>query len=144
MIRPLASFAMANFSLPLRKSGSLESNTMPGFRSSRFKPVWTSRKFPPRNSMVDVSVGKLPGPFIWHGKNGCLDHVHTINWPDSLGFFYARFTEFLGFTPNSDEWKVMGLAPYGRSGINLGRFIDADSSPPRVHYRELFTGGDSL
>ncbi len=81
---------------------------------------------------------------IWHGKNGRLDHVHTINWPDSLGFFYARFTEFLGFTPNSDEWKVMGLAPYGHAGIDLSKFIEADSTPPRVHYREIMTGGDSL
>ena len=81
---------------------------------------------------------------IWHGKNGRLDHLHTIHWPDSLGFFYARFTEFLGFTPNSDEWKVMGLAPYGRPGVDLSKFIEADSTPPRVHYRELISSGDSL
>ncbi len=81
---------------------------------------------------------------IWHGKNGRLEHIHTINWPDSLGLFYARFTEFLGFTPNSDEWKVMGLAPYGQPGVDLGNFIDSDSNPPRVHHREIVTGGNSL
>ena len=81
---------------------------------------------------------------IWHGRNGRVEHVQSINWPDSIGFFYARFTEFLGFTPNSDEWKVMGLAPYGRPRVDLRSFIDADSDPPRVHYRELMTNGDSL
>ncbi len=81
---------------------------------------------------------------IWHGHNGRLDHVQTINWPDSIGLFYARFTEFLGFTPNSDEWKVMGLAPYGRPDVDVRNFIDTDSNPPRVHSRELMTGGNSL
>jgi carbamoyltransferase len=50
---------------------------------------------------------------IWHGHDGRLDHVLTIPFPDSVGYFYSAFTEFLGFQPNSDEWKVMGLAPYG-------------------------------
>ena len=79
---------------------------------------------------------------IWHGRNSRVEHVQTFNWPDSIGFFYARFTEFLGFVPNSDEWKVMGLAPYGRPGVDLRNFIDADSNPPRVHYRELMTNGN--
>ena len=56
---------------------------------------------------------------IWHGSNGRIEHVQTINWPNSLGLFYAQFTEFLGFTPNADEWKVMGLAPYGKPGVDL-------------------------
>ena len=81
---------------------------------------------------------------IWHGKNGRLEYVQTINWPDSLGLFYARFTEFLGFTPNSDEWKVMGLAPYGKPGVDLSRFIDVGGALPSVHYGELMTRGDSL
>lgn len=34
--------------------------------------------------------------------------------PGSLGYFYARLTEWCGFDPNrGEEWKVMGLAPYG-------------------------------
>ena len=60
---------------------------------------------------------------IWYGHDGYLDHVLTIPWPNSLGLFYAQFTEYLGFVPNSDEWKVMGLAPYGHPGVNLSEFI---------------------
>jgi carbamoyltransferase len=79
---------------------------------------------------------------IWHGRAGRLDHVLTLNWPDSLGLFYAQFTGFLGFVPNSDEWKVMGLAPYGQKGIDLSSFINPNNTPYRVNTRTLI--GDGL
>jgi carbamoyltransferase len=79
---------------------------------------------------------------IWHGRSGRLDHVLTLNWPDSLGLFYAQFTGFLGFVPNSDEWKVMGLAPYGQKGIDLSRFINPNGTPYRVNTKTLI--GDGL
>jgi len=78
---------------------------------------------------------------IWHGRGGQLDHVLTVNWPDSLGLFYAQFTGFLGFVPNSDEWKVMGLAPYGQRGIDLSPFIDTNEAPYRVHTKTLIGDG---
>jgi carbamoyltransferase len=69
---------------------------------------------------------------IWHGRNGRLEHVLTIPFPNSIGHFYSQFTEFLGFQPNSDEWKVMGLAPYGKPGIDLSTFINLEIKPYRV------------
>ena len=69
---------------------------------------------------------------IWHGNKGRVEHLLTINWPDSLGQFYAVFTGFLGFTPNADEWKVMGLAPYGKPGVDLSMFMDVKTQPYRV------------
>jgi carbamoyltransferase len=78
---------------------------------------------------------------IWHGRSGRLDHVLTVNWPDSLGLFYAQFTGFLGFVPNSDEWKVMGLAPYGQKGIDLSRFINPNGTPYRVNTKTLIGDG---
>jgi carbamoyltransferase len=78
---------------------------------------------------------------IWHGRNGNLEHVMTIPSPDSIGVFYSGFTEFLGFQPNSDEWKVMGLAPYGKAGIDLSAFIDLEVTPYRVHTKLLSTNG---
>jgi len=78
---------------------------------------------------------------IWHGRNGRLEHMLTIPFPDSIGFFYSGFTEFLGFQPNSDEWKVMGLAPYGQPGIDLSAFIDVHAAPYRVQARQLATNG---
>ena len=69
---------------------------------------------------------------LWRGRNGRLEHLWTIPWPNSLGLFYAQFTYYLGFTPYSDEWKVMGLAPYGEPGINLRDFIVPNDNPYRV------------
>src|SRR6185437_8307095 len=43
-----------------------------------------------------------------------LDIVKEIHFPHSLGLFYAAFTYYLGFRVNSGEYKLMGLAPYGR------------------------------
>ena len=81
---------------------------------------------------------------IWHGHAGRLDHVLTLNWPDSLGLFYAQFTGFLGFVPNSDEWKVMGLAPYGQAGVDLSPFIDLNETPYRVHAKALIGDGSQF
>lgn len=78
---------------------------------------------------------------IWHGKDGKLEHVLTIPFPDSLGLFYSQFTAYLGFQPNSDEWKVMGLAPYGQPKIKLDAFIDTEVSPYCVHAKRLFGNG---
>ena len=75
---------------------------------------------------------------IWYGHDGRLDHVLTIPWPNSLGLFYAQFTQYLGFVPNSDEWKVMGLAPYGNPGVNLGEFISLNHDSYRVNAPLLF------
>jgi carbamoyltransferase len=69
---------------------------------------------------------------LWHGRDGRLEHMWTIPWPNSLGLFYAKFTQYLGFTPYSDEWKVMGLAPYGVPGIDLSEFIRPNENPYRV------------
>ena len=80
---------------------------------------------------------------IWHGKNGRIEHVQTIPFPNSIGGFYSAFTEYLGFVPNSDEWKVMGLAPYGEPGVKLDAFIDADTNngtPYRVHTKRINGG----
>jgi carbamoyltransferase len=78
---------------------------------------------------------------IWHGNKGRVEHVLTIDWPNSLGFFYAQFTGFLGFVPNADEWKVMGLAPYGQPGVDLSFFIDPEAGPYRVRYDRLNSSG---
>lgn len=42
-----------------------------------------------------------------------MEAIRQINFPHSVGLLYTAFTDFLGFKPNSGEYKVMGLAPYG-------------------------------
>jgi len=53
------------------------------------------------------------------GKNGDMRKLFEIDVPDSLGHYYAAFTEFLGFKSFSGEGKVMGLAPYGKPVYDL-------------------------
>jgi len=79
---------------------------------------------------------------IWHGSRGRLQHVATIPFPDSLGLFYSEFTSYLGFQRNSDEWKVMGLAPYGAPGVKLNAFIEPEAAPYRVNHKQLFGNGN--
>ncbi len=40
--------------------------------------------------------------------------IKEIRYPDSLGILYSAFTQYVGFRVNSGEYKMMGLAPYGR------------------------------
>lgn len=79
---------------------------------------------------------------LWHGKGGRLEDILTIPFPDSVGLFYSEFTEYLGFRRNSDEWKVMGLAPYGEPGVKLDSFIQPEAAPYRVNFKRLFGNGN--
>ena len=47
------------------------------------------------------------------GTSNKFDVLNKVNYPHSLGLFYTTFTQYLGFPHYGDEYKVMGLAPYG-------------------------------
>ncbi len=47
------------------------------------------------------------------GRNRHIEVLQSIDFPHSLGIFYTAFTQLLGFPYYGDEYKVMGLAPYG-------------------------------
>jgi carbamoyltransferase len=49
-----------------------------------------------------------------HGRGSSLDVRHRTFFPHSLGALYLAMTQYLGFRKFGDEFKVMGLAPYGR------------------------------
>jgi carbamoyltransferase len=59
-------------------------------------------------------VGEWATTSGWHGVNSDLKPLFEIHFPHSLGLFYSAFTGYLGFKVNSGEYKMMGLAPYGR------------------------------
>ena len=46
-----------------------------------------------------------------------IDIAGKIYFPHSLGIFYQAMTQYLGFPHYGDEYKVMGLAPYGEPGF---------------------------
>ena len=64
-------------------------------------------------TIVSDGMGELDATSIWQAKNGKLEKLHSITAKNSIGIFYSIFTLHLGFEFNNDEYKVMGLAPYG-------------------------------
>ncbi|WP_304237073.1 carbamoyltransferase [Jiulongibacter sediminis] len=61
-------------------------------------------------------VGEWATASIGHGQGKNLTILKELKFPHSLGLLYSAFTYFLGFRVNSGEYKLMGLAPYGRHG----------------------------
>jgi carbamoyltransferase len=59
-------------------------------------------------------VGEWTTTSIWHGTDGRVAPVAELSFPHSLGMLYSAFTYFCGFKVDSGEYKLMGLAPYGR------------------------------
>ena len=59
-------------------------------------------------------VGEWPTTSIAIGSGNQLEIVKEIHFPHSLGLLYSALTYFTGFKVNSGEYKVMGLAPYGK------------------------------
>ena len=59
-------------------------------------------------------VGEWATTTVAIGKDNKLEMIKEIHFPHSLGLLYSAFTYYLGFKVNSGEYKVMGLAPYGK------------------------------
>ena len=59
-------------------------------------------------------VGEWATSSMGVGRGNEMELTRELRWPDSLGLLYSAFTYFTGFKVNSGEYKVMGLAPYGR------------------------------
>jgi carbamoyltransferase len=58
-------------------------------------------------------VGEWTTTSVGFGEDRTISIHREIHFPHSLGLLYSAFTSYLGFTVNSGEYKVMGLAPYG-------------------------------
>ena len=59
-------------------------------------------------------VGEWATTTVAMGKDNKLEILKEIHFPHSLGLLYSAFTYYTGFKVNSGEYKVMGLAPYGK------------------------------
>ena len=58
-------------------------------------------------------VGEWATATFGTGKGNKIELKAEIKFPHSLGLLYSAFTYYAGFKVNSDEYKLMGLAPYG-------------------------------
>ncbi len=59
-------------------------------------------------------VGEWATTSLGCGRGSDLEILKEIRYPHSLGLLYSAFTYFCGFKVNSGEYKLMGLAPYGK------------------------------
>ena len=57
--------------------------------------------------------GDFSTTMIGIGRGNQIEILDSIDFPHSIGLFYTAFTQLLGFPHYGDEYKVMGLAPYG-------------------------------
>ena len=57
--------------------------------------------------------GDFSSTMLGVGRSNKIEVLNSVLYPHSLGVFYTAFTQFLGFKNYGDEYKVMGLAPYG-------------------------------
>ncbi len=76
----------------------------------------------PFNKAVVVSVdgfGDFASAAWGYGQDGQIAVDEKVYFPHSLGIFYQALTQWLGFPHYGDEYKVMGLAPYGQP-----KFVD--------------------
>ena len=64
-------------------------------------------------------VGEWTTVSLGVGKDSDIKLLREIHFPHSLGLLYSAFTAFLGFEVNEGEYKVMGMAPFGKP-----RYID--------------------
>lgn len=58
--------------------------------------------------------GDFTSTMIGAGKGGKIEVLDSVIYPHSVGVFYTTFTQYLGFEHYGDEYKVMGLSPYGK------------------------------
>ena len=99
--------------------------------------------------LVVDGVGEWETTSIYKGYQNSITKLSEIRFPHSLGFLYSAFTEFLGFKVNSGEYKVMGLAPYGRDIFtkliteNIIKIFDDGSFELNLEYFD-FLSGDSM
>lgn len=84
---------------------------------------------------------------IWKHEGTKIVPIREITIPHSLGWVYAAFTEYLGFQAYDGEYKVMGLAAFGRPNRELRAKVDQivktapdgvgyEVDPTYIHYGE--------
>ncbi len=93
----------------------------------------------------DAAILTIDGVGEWETTTlgwGRGRHIHldrAIHFPHSVGLLYSALTSYLGFRVNDGEWKVMGLAPYGKLRYvdefrQLVRVKDDGSFRLNMHY----------
>lgn len=76
--------------------------------------AYTFSDFDKALCLICDGVGEYNASTIWIAESKKMEKIFEIDIPNSLGYFYAIATAYLGFKPWNDEGKLMALAPYGK------------------------------
>jgi len=104
--------------VPSRIDGMLQGFTGPIFFVRHHEAHAASGFYP--SPFEEAAILTVDGVGEWStaswgvGRGAAVEVVEEMRFPHSLGLLYTAFTEYCGFRPNSGEYKLMGLAPYGR------------------------------
>ena len=96
------------------------------------------------------AIGEWSSTSIGIGNKNKIKILQEQKYPNSLGFLYSAFTEYLGFKVDSDEYKVMGLAPYGNPSYvekikdSLVEIYDDGSFKLNTKYFNFMTGNTMI
>lgn len=80
--------------------------------------------------VVNDGLGETESISVYRFGDGKLEKIHSAGAGDSIGILYSLITLHLGFEFNSDEYKVMSLAPYGDAGRYRRFFEEAVELTP--------------
>jgi carbamoyltransferase len=81
-------------------------------------------------------VGEWATTTISHGHGKDIKILRELRFPHSVGLLYSAFTYYTGFTVNSGEYKLMGLAPYGNANDQQTKDFVAKIKETLVDIRE--------
>jgi len=86
----------------------------PEHHESHAASAFFASPFPEAAFLTIDGVGEWTTTSYGIGKNNQIQILSELHFPHSLGLLYSAFTYYTGFKVNSGEYKVMGLAPYGK------------------------------
>lgn len=137
------SAAFSRADLPARYLGSLQlpfplpEVTYVDHHASHAAGGFFTSPFDDAAIIVADAIGEFRTFTIGHyDRYGGFESLHERAYPHSLGLLYSAFTRRCGFTPNDDEYIVMGMAAYGEPR-HVGQIMDdmIELTPPSFRLR---------
>ena len=133
---------------------SLVERSLPGFPPERIRHVdhhlahaasayYTSGWDDCLVAVID-GMGEVDGASVYRGQGGKLKRIARISALHSIGILYSLVTLHLGFEFNSDEYKIMGLAPYGDASRFRSAFERIVELCPNGTIRVPILGGNRI
>lgn len=112
-----------------------------------YSAYWAS-KFKDAAILVVDGFGEDTATTLFQSQRNKIKKIVSLPYIDSLGVYYGAVTQYLGFTPHNDEYKVMGMAAYGKYKFPdvFSDMLQIDDTPfykLNIRYIDFYTNGVS-